>query len=345
MPITQIHLDTRTTTELTLDAARPLPPARGGTEEGKGCVWLDLYKPTEDNLAWLARTYDFHPLTIEDCRNFNQRAKVEAYDDASARGSAPSESNASLPRANASPGYLFFSLTTSDRENNDVHPHELEVFLGPDYLITVHREPLPALDAVREHYGATYLAERPDFLLYLIADHMVDAYFPLLDQMEDEIDALEDGILENATRETLQRIYDLKRQLVMLRKISSPMRDVMNALAGTRYPLIDVRTALYFRDAYDHLTRIYDLIETSRDLLSNALDAYLSVVSNRLNEVMKRLTLLTTVFMPISFLVGFGGMNFQQMPFDNPVAFAILISLLGVVPISMLIWFWRSKWV
>jgi magnesium transporter len=314
MSIIRINLDTRTTAEITHDAPRP-----------KGMVWLDLFKPTEDDLAWLARTYNFHPLTIEDCRNFNQRAKIEAYDDAAA-------------------GYLFLSLTTSDRANGDVHPHELEAFLGADYLVTVHREAFPALAGVREHYGATHLAGRPDFLLYLIADHMVDAYFPLLDQMEDEIDALEDEILENATRATLERIYILKRQLVLLRKISSPMRDVMNALAGTRYALIDAHTALYFRDAYDHLTRIYDLIETSRDLLGNALDAYLSVVSNRLNEVMKRLTLLTTIFMPISFLVGFGGMNFQQMPFDNPIAFGILIALLVGVPITMMLWFWRSKW-
>jgi magnesium transporter len=173
---------------------------------------------------------------------------------------------------------------------------------------------------------------------------MADVYFPMLDEIEDEIDQLEDAILENATQATMHRIFALKQQLVFLRKITAPMRDVMNALASTRYGLIDAQTALYFRDAYDHLTRIYDLIETSRDLLGNALDAYLSTVSNRLNEVMKRLTLITTIFMPISFLVGFGGMNFQQMPFDNPIAFGILISLLVIAPITMFVWFWRSRW-
>ncbi len=315
MPITQIQINARTQIELTLDAPRPVT--------AQGCVWLDVNAPTEDDLTWLARTYNFHPLAIEDCRNFNQRAKVEAYD-----------------------GYLFLSLTTSMRDNGEVHPHELEIFLGADYLVTVHREPLGALDAVRQHIGTMRLTERADFLLYLIADHMVDAYFPLLDEIEDEIDALEDEILANATQETLQRIYDLKRQLVTLRKLAAPMRDVMNSLAGTRYATIDPQTALYFRDAYDHLTRIYDLIETSRDLLSNALDAYLSSVSNRLSEIMKRLTLLTTIFMPISFLVGFGGMNFTSMiPFENSMAFGILITLLIAVPMIMLLWFRRSKWV
>ena len=311
MSITQIQTADGAIKTIAPDASRPKPR--------RGFVWLDLSAPTEADLAFLAREYHFHPLAIEDCRNFNQRAKVESYGN-----------------------YLFMSLTTTARRDGELEPQEMEAFLGRDYLITIHREPLAALDAARPQLTATTHA---DFLLYLIADHMVDVYFPLLDEMDDEIDALEDQILENATQETMHRIFVLKQQLVFLRKIAAPMREVMNALAGTRYGLVDERTALYFRDVYDHLVRIYDLIETSRDLLGNALDAYLSIVSNRLNEVMKRLTLVTTVFMPISFLVGFGGMNFQQLPFDKPLAFVIMLALLIAVPLGMLIWFRRSKWV
>ncbi|MBI4789061.1 MAG: magnesium/cobalt transporter CorA [Chloroflexi bacterium] len=315
MSITQIHLEKKTTTPVPRDAPRP---AAAGP-----ALWLNVSAPTEDDLAWLEQTYQFHPLTIEDCRNFNQRAKVEHYD-----------------------GYLFLSLTTTARDNGELHAQEMECFLGPDYLITVHRESLAALDAVRERYGPdkTGLSMRPDFILYLIADHMVDAYFPLLDEVEDEIDALEDQILERATEATLHRIFKLKQQLVFLRKTTAPMRDLMNTLAGTRYGLIDDRTALYFRDVYDHLNRIYDLVETSRDLLGNALDAYLSTVSNRLNEVVKRLTIFTAIFMPISFLVGLGGINFQQMPFDSSLAFTILMALLVITPIGTLAWFWHNKW-
>ena len=315
MSITQIHLENQTTTPLPRDAARPV--AKGAA------LWLNVNAPTDEDLDWLERTYRFHPLTIEDCRNFNQRAKVEAYD-----------------------GYLFLSLTTTSRENGDLRPQEIEAFLGPDYLITVHREPLAALDAVREHYGSDKagLSVRPDFLLYLIADHMVDVYFPLLDEVEDEIDALEDEILEKPRQATLHRIFKLKQQLVFMRKITAPMRDVMNALAGTRYGLVEEHTALYFRDIYDHLIRIYDLVETSRDLLGNALDAYLSTVSNRLNEVVKRLTIFTAIFMPISFLVGLGGINFQQMPFDNSLAFAIFLVVLALTPVATIIWFWRKNW-
>lgn len=316
MPITHINLDTGATDLLTIDSPRPV--------SNGNIVWLDVATPSEDDLNWLAREYNFHPLAIEDCRHFDQRAKVEPYE-----------------------GYLFISVDAVTRQNGELSAQELEVFLGADYLITVHREPLAAIETMRarcvtDHRTGAY---RADMLLYHIVDQMVDAFFPLLDEIEDEIDELEDAILERATHATMQRIFALKQQLVYLRKIVAPMREAMNVLASTRYELINPRTAVYYRDIYDHLVRIYDLIETSRDLLGNALDAYLSTVSNRLNEVMKRLTLLTTIFMPISFLVGFGGMNFAQIPFDNQTAFGVMMGLLIVVPIGMMIWFWRSKWV
>ena len=317
MPITQINLDTGATAGLALDAHSPKPDGN--------IVWLDIAAPTEDDLNWLTREYNFHPLAIEDCRHFDQRSKVDGYD-----------------------GYLFISVDAVKRHDGDVLTQELEVFLGSDYLITVHREPIVALSEVQARCVSDRRtgAYRPDMLLYQIVDKMVDAIFPLLDGMEDEIDDLEDEILDKPTQASLHRAFHLKRQLVYLRKMVGPMRDAMDTLADTRYEFIDARMALYFRDTYDHLVRIYDLIETSRDLLGNALDAYLSTVSNRLNEVMKRLTLLTTIFMPISFLVGFGGMNFiDWIPFSSPIAFGIMIALLILVPTGMLLWFRRSKWV
>jgi magnesium transporter len=286
--------------------------------------WLDLAHPTDAELDALEAEFNFHPLTIEDCKHFNQRAKVEEYE-----------------------GYFFISLTTATRVAGEIAAQEIEVFLAKDYLVTVHREPLDVLEQVRERFEkeADSFKRGADFMLYLIADLMADKYFPLLDDVDDETDLLEDQIVENARRATLARIFQLKQQLILLRKITGPMREVMNTLVQIRHPALDVHTTPYFRNVYDHLTRIYDLIETSRDLLGNALDAYLSTVSNRLNEVMKRMTLIATIFMPISFLAGFGGMNFQQMPFDKPIAFAALLGLLVVVPTGMLIWFWRSKWV
>jgi len=315
MPITQINLETGAPIKLAPAASKPLPT--------QSIVWLDISAPTEDDLDWLAHTYNFHPLAIEDCRHFEQRAKVDAYD-----------------------GYLFTSISAVTRGNGNLHVSEMEAFLGPDYLITIHREPIAALELMRSRCVADSrtAAYRADWLYYQIVDHIVDAIFPLLDGVDDEIDDLEDAVLDNATQESLHRVFQLKRQLVDLRKVVGPMRDALDTLADERYEMIERRTALYFRDAYDHLVRIYDLIETSRDLLGNVLDAYLSSVSNRLNDVMKRLTLFTTIFMPISFLVGFGGMNFAGIPFDSPLAFGIILALIIAFPVGMLIYYRRKGW-
>jgi magnesium transporter len=315
MSITLINLETGAATKLAGNAPRPIVT--------NTIVWLDVSTPTDDDLNWLARTYNFHPLTLEDCRNFEQRAKVDAYD-----------------------GYLFISVSAMVR-NEIIHAHEMETFLGPDYLITVHREPIAALDWMRQRCIADSRTGkyRADFLFYIIVDHIVDDIFPMIDSLEDDIDSLEDEVLDHATQELLHRIFDLKRQLVDVRKVIGPVRDAMDVLADTRYEIIDAHTAIYFRDVYDHLVRIYDLVETSRDLLGNALDAYLSSVSNRLNDVMKRLTLFTTIFMPISFLVGFGGMNFTHLPFDNPFVFGLTLALIVLFPVSMLVYYRHNKWI
>jgi magnesium transporter len=184
----------------------------------------------------------------------------------------------------------------------------------------------------------------PDYLLYDILDEIANSIFPILDSMDEVIDLLEDEIIERSTPQTLQRIFRLKQELIEMRRSIAPMRDVANALAGTRYGFVDNQTALYFRDAYDHLTRIHELIETQRDLLGSALDTYLSVVSNRLNDVMRQLTIIATIFLPISFIVGFGGMNFNQLPFDNSTLFGIIMASLILVPAVMLIYFWRKGW-
>jgi magnesium transporter len=305
-----------------------LPNGGDGRVEktGKGAYsWVDIAEPTDQDLVWLEETYKFHPLTIEDCRHFNQRAKVEEYD-----------------------GYLFITLAVPRPAppGQDMQADELQAFVGADYLVTVHDNILEAVETVRRRLLADKgkIKTSPDFLLYLLADQLVDRYFPIMDDIEEEIGKLEDEILAQPDRQTLNRIFMLKQQLVYLRKTAGPKRELFHALSGRRFPLISARTELYFRDVYDHLVRIYEVIETSRDLLSNALDAYLSVVSNRLNEVMKRLTLVATVFMPLSFIVGFGGMNFEAIPFAEPLAFLLIVAVIVLTPLIMMIWFWRKEW-
>ncbi len=290
---------------------------------GKAFKWVDYDCPRPEQIDELGREYHFHPLTLDDAKTFDQRAKLQDYGD-----------------------YLFLSLHTLSRENGELEDREVEAFLGRDYLITIHREPLTLLERVRRRFEAdnTRIQVGPDFLLYLIVNEMAEGIFPILDAIDEEIDELEDETIERATALTLQRIFRLKQELIKMRRSIAPMRDVVNALAGTRYGFVDAQTALYFRDVYDHLARIYELIETARDLLGSALDTYLSVVSNRLNEVMKRLTVIATIFLPISFLVGLGGMNFQQFPFGSDLAYGAMMVSVILVPALMLLYFWRKGW-
>jgi magnesium transporter len=293
---------------------------------GKGAYrWVDIDQPTEDDLHWLETTYNFHPLTIEDCQHFDQRAKVEDYD-----------------------SYLFITMAVPRRLPiyHDMQADELHCYLGADYLVTVHTDPLGAVDRTRQRLGSDRgkLKTSPDFLMYLIMDQMVDGYFGILDDMEDEVERLEDEIVTEPKRQTLHNIFTLKQQLVYMRKTAGPERELFHALSGRRYAQISSHTDLYFRDIYDHIVRIFEGIETSRDLLSNGLEAYLSVVSNRLNDIMKRLTLVATIFMPLSFIVGFGGMNFQALPFASRTAFIFLLAVMLATPVLMLLWFWRKEW-
>jgi magnesium transporter len=329
MAITQIALGSATLVDLSSEAVQAcvLQPAGGFP------LWLDVQDPTEEDLEWLARTFSFHPMALDDCRHVDQHSKLDEYE-----------------------GYLFLSMAMPrlTPDQSDIVVDEVQAFLGRHYLVTVHHGSLALIGTVptlfsKEPGGARRngaLHRQADFLLYILADQLVDGYFPLLDTMDDQMDVLEDQILEDPTQATLHRLFTVKQQLVLLRKVAGPLREAMNALADHPYPEVRRSTSLYFRNVYDHLTRVYEIIETSRDLLGNALDAYLSTVSNRLNEVMKRLTLVTTIFMPISFVVGFGGMNFTRfVPFEETWAFAIIVTALLVMPTGMILWFRRSKWV
>jgi magnesium transporter len=285
--------------------------------------WLDYNSPSPELLDALQTQYNLHPLAMEDVRNFDERAKVMDFED-----------------------YLFVTVHSLTRHNGEMLDHELEVFLGRDFIITIHDEPMPEL----EHALRRCLADPkrqdlgPDFFLYLIVDEMTDALFPILDHMDDDIDVIEADTLDRATPQTLSRIFQLKHGYIQMRRSVAPMRDVMNSLASTRYGLVDAKTALYYRDVYDRLSRIYELIETGRDLLGNALDTYLSVQSNRLNEVTKTLTIIATIFLPISFIVGWGGMNFDRMPFNSDLVFWLVNLLLLAMPAIMLLYFKKRGW-
>lgn len=301
-------------------AERAGPPPSGTVR------WIDLQGQDEPTLHGLAERFGFHPLTIEDCLHIDQRPKLEEYGD-----------------------YLFmvihgFACPTG--KTTDVAPQELHLFLGAGYLVTVHTEAMEPLERVWQRVaGEPALGRRgADFLAYLVADAVVDANFPILDLISDHLEEIENAVLERAQRSDLARIFSLKRTLVEMRKVLSPERDVFSLLSKRGDPRVSEKTSLYFRDIYDHLSRISEGLEAARDLLGNALDAYLSMSANRTNEIMKRLTLLSAVFLPLTFVTGFFGQNFQHLPYGSDALMYSMITACVAIPTGMVLLFRRSGW-
>ena len=288
--------------------------------------WIDLEKQDEAQLNVLAQRFQFHPLTLEDCSHFDQRPKLEEYGD-----------------------YLFlvthgFRLTDSTTEPLDTL--ELHTFLGRNYIITVHVERISALDLVWERLkgDSGLFRHGTDFASYLLADAIVDSFFPLLDDIALQVEDVEDQVLGGNHKVELSEIFRLKRLLVQLRKVLSPQRDVFALLAKRGDGRIGQSTAIYFRDVYDHVLRIHEQVEGTRDLLGNALDAYLWSASQRTNEIMKRLTLLSAIFMPLSFITGFWGQNFLGLPVSSNGMMNLMLLSCAVIPACMIYYFRRSKW-
>jgi magnesium transporter len=306
-------------------ALRVAPPPDGVVR------WVALAESDDEALELLRQRFQFHPLAIEDCAHLDQRPKLEEYGD-----------------------HLFLvtqGFTCPGVRVKNLELHELHAFLGERYLVTVHAGTMQAVNSVwrRVSKDKTPLARGVDFVYYLIADSLVDDNFPILDRIADELEELEDVVLENPQRSQLSRIFELKRHLVQMRKVLSPQRDTMAMLSRRGDPRIHERTSLYFRDVYDHLSRINESIEANRDLLGNALDAYLSVVSNRTNEIMKYLTLLSAVFLPLSFVVGFFGQNFENLPgiqgwVRSDALMGAMVFVCVALPLGMALWFRHKSW-
>jgi magnesium transporter len=293
--------------------------------------WIDLQSQDEAQLELLRERFNFHPLAIEDCAHEDQRPKLEEYAD-----------------------HLFLvtqGFACPSTRVEELTLHELHTFLGTGWLVTVHLGNIAALEKTwRRLAGDPKLLERGvDFAYYLVADGIVDDNFPILDHIADELEELEDAVLSSPQRADLQRIFHLKHSLVAMRKVLSPQRDVLGLLTKRGDSRVSERTALYLRDVYDHLVRINESIESNRDLLGNALDAYLSAVGQRTNEIMKALTLMSAVFLPLAFVVGFFGQNFQDLPgfHDWPThdgLMWVMIAACVAIPITMLVWFRMKRW-
>ncbi len=289
--------------------------------------WLDIEAPDQADYDLLEHTFKFHPLTIEDIQHQNQRPKVDEY-----------------------PDYNFTVIFVAVWENNDIALREHHLFVGEHYLITVHLEPSQQLKELQERIRKSpeLTHGKPAFLTYLAIDTLVDATFPVLDKLDDEVDELEDEITEKATDEQLKRIYHLKHTVTELRRFLGAQRDVFQALITHGIHLQQADMTLYYRDVYDHIVRQYETADSLRDLLTGAMDVYLSTVSNRLNETTKALTVIASLFLPLSFLTGFFGMNFSYLVnvLESPYsAFAVGVATMLIATLIQLWLFRRRGWI
>jgi magnesium transporter len=297
--------------------------------------WLDLTAPTREDVEALRDLFGFHPLALEDAKEFGQRPKLDGYGD-----------------------YMFLvfygardvDAVQDGSAGADGFLREVQMFVSGKYLVTLHQDKLPVLDEQRSKLEGVVLHSE-QFLLYRVFDALTDSFFPLLARMDDEIDELEDAVLAGPTDAQLQQLFAMKRELVAMRKVVSPQRDLfarsIDALA--ELPGLELDERDYFRDVYDHLIRISDLIDSYRDLLSNTTDLYLSTVSNRQNEVMKQLAIVGSIFLPLSFITGFFGMNFTWLVAKaiSPTwtFFVLGIGSMLATCVAMVLFFKRKGWI
>jgi magnesium transporter len=301
-------------------------------KQGDAFVWVDLFgEPLATGEQILRHIFNFHPLAIDD-------ALHEVH----------------LPKLDDWQKYLYIVLHGIHLQESDktsLSNPELDIFLGPNYIVTYHKVPLTAVDRVWEtcQRDERLRQNGPDHLLYRLADELVTDYMSAVEQLEVALDHLEDAIFASPTSGTLEQIFTLKRIVLRMRRVVAPQREVLNKLARDPYEMIDPADRVYFRDVYDHLIRLYDLIDNFRDLVTGALDTYLSVINNRMNDIMKTLTIFTTLFMPLTFITGFFGMNFFQpsIPLEvwtGRIMFMATLLVIALVPVGMFWWMRRRTW-
>lgn len=293
-----------------------------------GVVWVDIAGPGEDELLVMRDVFGFHPLAIEDTQKQAQRPKLEEY-----------------------PGYFFMTLHAlrpPAPQRAPVALQEIDLFFAPRYVVTVHPHAVPAIDDARQRLqkAAPALRMHTDFVLYTIIDTAVDTYFPVIDRIDQALDRTEDQLLRRPSPHSLEHLLTLKRSLLHMRRVAAPLRDIFSILMRRDVALVRPETGVYFRDVYDHLLRITDMIDTHRDLLTGAVEIYMSVVSNRLNQVMKVLTVITALFAPLAVITGIYGMNFERAfpPFTWRYGFAAVLAVMAAAIAAMLFVFRRRAW-
>jgi magnesium transporter len=308
----------------------PLPAKADGsglrTIVGRpGLLWLDLSEPMSKELDDLALRYGFHELAVEDSRSHLQLAKIDYYD-----------------------GYAFVIVNSTHfvEKPCEVTVREIDIFIGRDYIVSVHYGPSQAVLELEKRIQSNALTlTRPDQVLHAVIDVVVDRYMPTLDHIGDAIDKVEDDLLVKPDIKLLELIFDLKRGLLQFRRAVASQRELLNSLIRDDNGLIQSDLRIYFRDVYDHAVRAMDLIETYRDLLTGGLDIYLTQMANRTNDIVKGLTILATIMLPLTLVTGFFGMNFEYIPLlKSPNGIWYTTAGLVFIAVVMLGWFRYRKW-
>lgn len=293
-------------------------------------LWVDVASPTDEDWEKLQSQFDFHPLAMEDAHKQRQRPKVDSYGE-----------------------YLFLSVKAwrnSDEPTADLEglTQEIDIFLGKNYLITIHDGDSGPIQEIRRRLekNPEHLRSEPGYLLYLLLDALVDEYFPVMDALDEGIDKIETQIYESEELPDFKPAVLLKKRLLLLRQTVSPLRDVLNQLLRTDNPgLISPELEVFYQDVYDHTLRLVEQIDLHRDIMGGVMDVMMSQTSNRLNQVMKTLTGISTILMSAALIAGIYGMNFKNMPELNwPNGYFLALGLMVSLAVGLTIYFKKIKW-
>ncbi|HET7588499.1 MAG TPA: magnesium/cobalt transporter CorA [Gammaproteobacteria bacterium] len=303
------------------------PPPRAGF-----ITWIHIQgTPTAALMEQLGDRYELHPLALEDVINAGQRTKFDIYDN----------------------HYFIVANYLTRNDADHLTAEQVSLFLGDGFVISVHEGPHDICDPVRTRLRAkkTLRTSGPDYLTYALLDLVVDNGFPLLEAMSERLEGIEDEVLDNPANDSLDRIHVVRRELSFMRRMLWPQREIVNSLARDAEDRITATTRFYFRDVYDHTVQILELIESYRESAASLLDLYLSTLNNRMNEVMKVLTIIATIFLPLSFVVGLYGMNFstEASPWNMPelhwrYGYLYSLGVMTVIAAGMLVVFKRKRW-
>jgi len=320
-------------TAVNVSTANDAVPPDPAPSDSKAMTWMHVQgRPSQRLLTQIGETYDLHPLALEDIHNTGQRPKVEEFD-----------------------GQVFATLSLPRFEDGRVEVYQANFFLASDFVLSFCEGPVdpfePVLRRLQEATGR-FRSRGTDYLLYALLDTVIDQGFPVLEAFGLELEELEEKILGRSGRETLPHIHAVKRELILLRRMLWPQREVINTLVREDQALIMDDTRLFLRDCYDHTIQVMELLETYRDMTTSMLDIYLSSVSNKMNETMRVLTIIATIFIPLTFVAGVYGMNFgsnSNSPWAMPelnwyYGYPLAWLLMAVIAVVMLVYFWRKRW-